>query len=112
MDFVGDLEHALDLVGIASVDEVTRVQTAAANMTVGGDRDAIASADVLDRAQRLRDSSDGDTQVLAAIGAIRAGPERAHRRANYRPRLPQGVDAGRLVGPLAALGEWADDLAD
>ena len=78
------------------------MQAAAADVAVGRDRDAVPRADVLDRPQRFGDPRHGHADVLAAIRALRARAQRAHRGADHRARLPQRRDSRRLVRPLRA----------
>src|SRR5437870_4369110 len=112
VDVVGHAQHTLNLVWIAAIDQVARMQATAADVTVCGDRDAMAGTDVLDCAQGLGDLRHGHTDVFAAIRPVRARPQHAYGRADYRASFPQRVDASWLGGPLRALGEWRDDLAD
>src|SRR4030095_1199050 len=63
VDLVGDEEDAADLVWVAAVDQVARMEAATADVAVGGDRDLVPLADVLDRSKRLGDAGDGHAEV-------------------------------------------------
>src|SRR5579864_9697791 len=88
------------------------MQAAAANVTVRRDRNAVSRADVLDRAKRFGNPSHRNTDVLAAVGPIRAGPQRADRGADDRARLPQSIDARRFVGPFSLARERTNHFGD
>src|SRR5438132_705587 len=97
MDLVGDEQDAPDFVGVATVDQMARMQATAADVAIRGDRDAVARADLLDRAERLRNTGDGDADVFATIRPIGARSQGPYGCTDHRACLPQRVDARRLI---------------
>ncbi len=105
VDRVRDEQYAAHFVRVTAVDQVAGVETAAADMAVGGDGDTILRANVLDRPQGRGDALHRHAEVLAAVGAAGAGTQHADGGADHRPRLPKGRDSFRLVGPFGAEGQ-------
>src|SRR5262245_525680 len=100
VNLVRHAQRALDLVGIVAIDQQAWMEAATADVAICRDENAMASADVLDRPERLWDDRHWHGDVFTAICAGRARPQRANRGAHHRARLPQRGDALRLVRPL------------